>query len=63
MITDSLLLFDVTTKSSSTAEKNLMIDLMNVKGSYQRREMDIIRLHEVRLIPLTPSQNHQSVYF
>jgi hypothetical protein len=39
MYTDSLSLFDVITKSSTTAEKRLMIDLVVVREAYDRMEI------------------------
>jgi hypothetical protein len=39
MYTDSLSLFDVITKSSTTAEKRLMIDFMVVREAYDRMEI------------------------
>ena len=39
MLTDSLSLFDVITKSTITTEKRLMIDLKVVKDSYHRNEL------------------------
>ena len=42
LITDSLSLFDVISKSTITAEKRLMIDLKATKESYKNREIEII---------------------
>ena len=42
MLTDSLSLFDVITKSTITTEKRLMIDIKVVKDSYQRNELQTI---------------------
>jgi hypothetical protein len=39
MYTDSMSLFDVVTKSSTTAEKRLMIDLVVVREAYDRMEI------------------------
>jgi hypothetical protein len=39
MYTDRLSLFDVITKSSTTAEKRLMIDLVVVREAYDRMEI------------------------
>jgi hypothetical protein len=39
MYTDSLSLFDAITKSSSTVEKRLMIDLVMVREAYDRMEI------------------------
>ena len=39
IFTDSLSLFDVITKASTTVEKRLMIDLEVVKMAYQQNEM------------------------
>ena len=44
MLTDSLSLFDVITKSTITTEKRLMIDIKVVKDSYQRNEVQNIAL-------------------
>jgi len=40
MLTDSLSLFDVITKATTTAEKRLMIDLEVVKCAYKEREVE-----------------------
>jgi hypothetical protein len=42
ILTDSLSLFDVNTKATTTAEKRLMIDLCVVKQAYKRSEVDTI---------------------
>jgi hypothetical protein len=42
ILTDSLSLFDVLTKSTTTSEKRLMIDLTAAKQAYKRREIDTI---------------------
>ena len=42
MFTDSLSLFDVITKASTTVEKSLMIDLEVVEKAYQQIEMEQI---------------------
>lgn len=39
MITDSLSLFDVLTKASTTTEKRLKIDLQTVQNSYDKSEI------------------------
>jgi hypothetical protein len=39
MHTDSLSLFDVITKSSTTAEKRLMIDLVMMREAYDRMKI------------------------
>jgi hypothetical protein len=44
ILTDSLSLFDVITKASTTAEKRLMIDLSVLKQAYDRREIETIGL-------------------
>jgi hypothetical protein len=38
--TDSFSLYDCLTKLSTTAEKRLMIDIMSIRQSYERREVD-----------------------
>lgn len=43
LCTDSYSLYDCVTKLGSTAEKRLMIDLMGLRQSYERREIDEIR--------------------
>ena len=40
MYTDSLSLFDVLTKSTTTTEKRLMIDLRSVRECYENQELD-----------------------
>jgi hypothetical protein len=42
VLTDSLSLFIVITKASTTAEKRLMIDLSVLKQAYDRREVETI---------------------
>jgi hypothetical protein len=42
ILTDSLSLFDVITKATTTADKRLMIDLCVVKQAYERSEVDTI---------------------
>lgn len=42
MIIDSLSLFEVITKASSTTGKRSMIDLITVKDAYRRREIDTV---------------------
>jgi hypothetical protein len=42
ILTDSLSLFDVITKATTTAEKRLMIDLCVVKQAYECSEVDTI---------------------
>jgi hypothetical protein len=41
--TDSYSLYDCMTKLGSTAEKRLMIDIMGLRQSYERREIDEVR--------------------
>lgn len=42
ILTDSLSLFDVITKASSTTEKRLMIDLTCTRDSYERKEITML---------------------
>jgi hypothetical protein len=42
ILTDSLSLFDVLTKATTTSEKRLMIDLTAAKEAYKKREIDTI---------------------
>ena len=41
--TDSYSLYDCMTKLGTTAEKRLMIDIMGLRQSYERREIDEVR--------------------
>lgn len=45
MLTDSLSLFDVITKSTTTNEKPLMIDIKVLEDYYQRKELQTIRFN------------------
>jgi hypothetical protein len=51
MYTDSLSLFDVITKSSTTAEKRLMIDLVVVRDAYDRMEIEQLAFLRTYYIP------------
>lgn len=42
ILTDSLSLFDVITKASSTTEKRLMIDLKCTKDAYEKKEIEML---------------------
>jgi hypothetical protein len=42
ILTDSLSLFDVSTKATATTEKRLMIDLAAAKESYKKKEIETI---------------------
>jgi hypothetical protein len=43
LCTDSYSLYDCMTKLGTTAEKRLMIDIMGLRQSYERREINEIR--------------------
>jgi hypothetical protein len=51
ILIDSLYLFDVLTKASTTSEKRLMIDLTAAKEAYKRREIDTIGFIRTKYYP------------
>jgi hypothetical protein len=54
MSTDSLSLFDVIIKESTTAEKRLMIDLVVVREAYDRMEIALLAFLRTNWNPADP---------
>jgi hypothetical protein len=51
VLTDSLSLFDVITKASTTAEKRFTIDLSVLKQAYDHREVELLDAFVPNTIP------------